>query len=102
MAGWNVWCVSVRFVRVGRHTLSVRWRTCVGIPFGMEARPIPVVPTRLQEAVDALVAESIETFSTETLSADLVDMRRAIDRLEAEFLRRLHRFHSERGAQSDG
>ncbi|HEY6469764.1 MAG TPA: DUF222 domain-containing protein [Candidatus Dormibacteraeota bacterium] len=68
----------------------------------MEARATPDVPTRLQEAVDSLVGESIDTFSTEALGADMIDIRRAIDRLEAEFLRRLYHFHSERGAQTDG
>ena len=63
---------------------------------------MPEVPTRLQASVDALVAELIETFSSQALGADLVDIRRSIDRLEAEFLRRLSRFHNERGAQSDG
>ncbi len=36
------------------------------------------------------------------LGADLVDIRHEIDRLEAEFIRRLHRFHCARGAQDDG
>jgi hypothetical protein len=68
----------------------------------MTALAIPEVPSRLQAAVDGLVAESTDAFSTEALGADMVDIRGAIDRLEAEFLRRLHRFHNERGAQSDG
>jgi hypothetical protein len=67
----------------------------------MVAAAIPAT-SRLSAAVDALVDESIEGFSTSALGEDLVDVRRAIDRLEAEFLRRLHRFHSERGAQADG
>ena len=57
---------------------------------------------RLHDAVDALVNKSIDAFSTDALGADLIDIRQAIDRLEAEFLRRLHRFHRERGAQSEG
>ena len=64
----------------------------------MEAFAIPDARDRLDEAVDALVDESIEEFSTHALGADLVDIRRAIDRLEAEFIRRLHRFHRARGA----
>jgi hypothetical protein len=36
------------------------------------------------------------------LGADIIDMSLAIDRLEAERLRRIHRFHRERGALSDG
>jgi 5-methylcytosine-specific restriction endonuclease McrA len=68
----------------------------------MVAAAIPERTSRLGAAVDALVDESIEGFASAALGEDLVDVRRAIDRLEAEFLRRLHRFHSERGAQSDG
>src|SRR6202035_4343233 len=68
----------------------------------MEAFAIPEARDPLQDAVDALVDESIDGFSTHALGADLVDIRRAIDRLEAEFIRRLHRFHHERGAQADG
>jgi hypothetical protein len=44
-------------------------------------------------AVDALVDESIDDLSTHALGEDLIDIRRAIDRLEAEFIRRLDRFH---------
>ena len=68
----------------------------------MEAFAIPDVRQRVDQAVDALVDESIDNFSTHALGDDLVDIRRSIDRLEAEFARRLHRFHRERGAQADG
>ena len=68
----------------------------------MEAFAIPAAGDRLNDAVAAVVAESIDNFSTHALGADLVEIRRAVDRLEAEFLRRLHRFHQARGAQSDG
>ena len=68
----------------------------------MEAFAMPDARDRLHDAVDALVDESIDAFSTHALGADLIDIRQAIDRLEAEFLRRLHRFHRERGAQSEG
>ena len=47
-------------------------------------------------------ASSSTAVSTHALGADIVDIHRAIDRLQAEFLRRLHRFHRERGAQADG
>ncbi|HUZ68418.1 MAG TPA: hypothetical protein VMU65_01780, partial [Candidatus Saccharimonadales bacterium] len=60
----------------------------------MVAAAIPERTSRLGAAVDALVDESIEGFASAALGEDLVDVRRAIDRLEAEFLRRLHRFHS--------
>jgi hypothetical protein len=36
------------------------------------------------------------------LGDDIIEIRLAIDRLEAECLRRLHRFRADRGAQSDG
>ena len=68
----------------------------------MEAFAIPEVRDRLGAAVDALVGESIDGFSTDALGADVIDIHRTIDRLEAELLRRLHRFHAERGAQADG
>ncbi len=68
----------------------------------MVAAAIPEATTRLTAAVDTLVAESIEGFSTAALGDDLVDIRRAIDRLEAVSIRRLHRFHSQRGALADG
>ncbi len=68
----------------------------------MVAAAIPETKSHLCEAVDALVGESIDGFSTLALGEDMVDIRRAIDRLEAEFLRRLHRFHNERGGQDDG
>src|SRR5580704_3907911 len=68
----------------------------------MEAFAIPGPRDRLREAVDALVGESLDSFSTHALGEDLVEIRRAIDRLEAECVRRLHRFHRERGAQADG
>jgi hypothetical protein len=64
----------------------------------MEAFAIPDARDRLSEAVDALVGESIDGVSTHALGADIVDIHRAIDRLEAELLRRVHRFHAERGA----
>ena len=68
----------------------------------MEAFAIPDARQRLTEAVDALVGESIDGFSTHALGEDLVDIRRAADRLEAEFLRRLDRFDRAHGALADG
>jgi hypothetical protein len=68
----------------------------------MEAFARPDARDHVNEAVDALVDESIDEFSTHALGEDLVDIRRAVDRLEAEFIRRLHRFHCARGAQDDG
>jgi hypothetical protein len=68
----------------------------------MQALAMPGVRDRVNDAVDALVDESIDEFSTHALGADLVDIRRAVDRLEAEFIRCLYRFHCARGAQDDG
>jgi Domain of unknown function (DUF222)/HNH endonuclease len=68
----------------------------------MEALAMPDARGRVDQAVDALVDEPIDTVSTHALAEDLIDIRRAIDRLEAEFLRRLHRFHRAHGAQADG
>ncbi len=68
----------------------------------MKAFAMPDARVRLTEAVHALVGESIDDFTTHALGEDLVDLRRAIDRLEAECIRRLHRFDHERGAQADG
>src|ERR1700674_1714941 len=80
----------------------MRWRTDVWYNVCMEAFAIPDARDRVQEAVDALVDESIDGVATHALGADLIDIRRAIDRLEAEFLRRLHRFDHARGALADG
>ena len=68
----------------------------------MEAFAIPEASDHLHDAVDALVDESIDAVSTHALAEDLIDIRRAIDRLEAEFLRRLHRFDRAHGALADG
>jgi hypothetical protein len=38
------------------------------------------VGTRLEQAVDALVDESIDAFSTQALGEDLRDIRRSVDR----------------------
>ena len=68
----------------------------------MEAFAIPEARGGLRDAVDALVDESIDGVSTHALGADLVDIRRDMDRLEAEFVRRLHRFDRAHGARADG
>src|ERR1017187_912588 len=68
----------------------------------MEAFAIPEARDRVHDAVDALVDGSIDDLSTHALGEDLIDIRQAIDRLEAEFLRRLHRFHRAHGALADG
>ncbi|MGA7989245.1 MAG: DUF222 domain-containing protein, partial [Candidatus Dormiibacterota bacterium] len=68
----------------------------------MEAFAVPDAKDAVHAAVDALVDESIDGFSTHTLGADVVDIRREIDRLEAECLRRLGRFDRAHGALADG
>ncbi len=68
----------------------------------MEAFAIPDVRERLHDDVDALVAELIDGFSTQALGEDIIDIHRVVDRLEAELIRRLHRFHTERGALAEG
>jgi hypothetical protein len=56
----------------------------------------------LSEAVDGLAGEPIDNLSDHALGSDLVDIRRQIDRLEAEFMRRLHRFDRNHGALAEG
>jgi hypothetical protein len=68
----------------------------------MEAFAISTAGERLGEAVDALVHESVDGFSIHALGDDLIAIRRAADRLEAEFLRRLDRFDRAHGAVADG
>ncbi|MGD0196256.1 MAG: hypothetical protein ABSC35_15500, partial [Candidatus Dormibacteria bacterium] len=68
----------------------------------MEAHAFTDTRARLRDAADALVNESIDGVTTSELGADIIEIRLAVDRLEAECLRRLHRFHVDRGAQSDG
>ncbi len=77
-------------------------RTDVWYNMAMNALAMPVASDRLDDAVDALVNESIDGASTHALGADLVDIRRDMDRLEAEFVRRLHRFDRAHGARADG
>ena len=68
----------------------------------MEAYVIPDARQRFRDGVDALINESIDRLTTSELGADIIEMSLALDRLEAERLRRLHRFHRERGADADG
>ena len=82
-------------------TLSVTWRTDVWYNTVMEAFAIPDVRERLHDVVDALVNESIDHVSTHALGEDLIEIQRAADRLQAEFLRRLHRFDRAHGALAE-
>lgn len=64
---------------------------------------LPTTPSYpLSDAVDGLAEEPIDNLSDHALGSDLVDIRRQIDRLEAEFLRRLHRFDRNHGALAEG
>jgi Domain of unknown function (DUF222)/HNH endonuclease len=56
----------------------------------------------LTAAVDNLAAESIDCATDHALGDDLVAIRREIDRLEAQFIRRLHPFDRSHGALSEG
>jgi hypothetical protein len=73
-----------------------------GRMWGMEARAIPDAKQRFRDGVDAFVNESIDGVATSELGADIIEMSLAIDRLQADRLRRLHRFHCGRGADSEG
>lgn len=63
---------------------------------------LPSQSTALTAAVDELAAEPIDGLSDGALGDDLVDIRREIDRLEGEFLRRLYRFDRSHGALAEG
>jgi hypothetical protein len=80
---------------------TVLRRTDVWYNTVMEAFAIPDARDRLNEVVDALVDESINNVSTHALGEDLIEIQRAIDRLHAEFLRRLHRFDRAHGALAE-
>jgi hypothetical protein len=56
----------------------------------------------LAGAVDAVVGEDVDQRSAGQLGADLVAERRQIDRLEADFSRRLRRFEALDGHSADG
>jgi hypothetical protein len=56
----------------------------------------------LTYAVNTLAAASIDGVTDHGLGDELVAIRRHIDRLEAEFIRRLHPFDRHRGALSEG
>jgi Domain of unknown function (DUF222)/HNH endonuclease len=68
----------------------------------MQALAISHARERFRDDLDALIGEPIDGVATSELGADIIDISLAIDRLEAERLRRIHRFHSDRGALSDG
>ena len=56
----------------------------------------------LHSAIDECAAEPVGQFSDAALAEDLLELRRAADRLEAEFARRLERFDRKRGFAAEG
>lgn len=56
----------------------------------------------LADAVSGLAAETIDHLCDQAIGDDLVAIRRQIDRLEAEFIRRLHRFDRSHAALAEG
>lgn len=57
---------------------------------------------RLAHVVDDLAGEEIDDLADAALGTDLVSLRRVIDRIEAEFIRRLERFDTQHGALAEG
>ena len=56
----------------------------------------------LHAAIDECASEAVVGFSDAALAEDLLELRRAADRLEAEFARRLERFDRCRGFAAEG
>jgi hypothetical protein len=57
---------------------------------------------RLADFVDDVAAEDIDGLADAALGNDLVSLRRVLDRIEAEFIRRLERFDRQHGALAEG
>jgi hypothetical protein len=55
----------------------------------------------LVSAIDGLAAEDVESLDVASLGGELVELRRAADRLEAEFVRRLASFDRRGGADAE-
>jgi Domain of unknown function (DUF222) len=62
----------------------------------------PTALDSLADAVGGVAAETIDHRSDHAIGDDLVAIRAQIDRLEAEFIRRLHRFDRSRAALAEG
>src|ERR1700730_15662491 len=62
----------------------------------------PTAIDSLADAVSGLAAETVDHRSDHALGDDLVAIRAQIDRLEAEFIRRLQRFDHNRAALAEG
>lgn len=67
-------------------------------PTALFAEPV----TRLHEAIDGLAHEDLELVPAAGLGDDLRGLRSAIDRMEAEFSRRLERFDCNQGYVPSG
>ncbi len=52
--------------------------------------------------MDGLAAEPVDHLSTHELGDELMGLRHQIDRIEAQFIRRLHRFDRGHGAVAEG
>ena len=102
LCGWTTGGTRVVMASTGANLQPGAWRTDVCYNLCMEAFATPQVSDRLDDAVDALVHKSIDGVSSDALGADLVEIRRASDRLEAEFIRRLYRFDRAHGAAAEG
>ena len=66
----------------------------------LPATPCPLAS--LHAAIDECAAEPVGQFADAALAEDLLELRRAADRLEAEFARRLERFDRSRGFAAEG
>lgn len=83
---------------------DVRYNSVVIAARRLAAQPAPAAPSleALSAAVDVLANEDINGLPTTALGEDLVALRRSIDRLEADFCRRLQRFDRGHGASAEG
>ncbi|HZU77445.1 MAG TPA: DUF222 domain-containing protein [Dehalococcoidia bacterium] len=57
---------------------------------------------QLDEVIDGIVAEPVDTLADAALSDDLIALHRSLERLEAELIRRLQRFHQRKVAATCG
>jgi hypothetical protein len=57
---------------------------------------------KLAADIDELAAEDVQQLADGVLGTDLVALRRLVDRIEAEFIRRVERFDRTHGALADG
>ena len=70
--------------------------------FAIEAAVRPNPLTELHAALDGCAAESVRELPDAALAEDLVELRRAADRVEAEFARRLALFDHRKACRTEG